>query len=498
MKKITKLLLGVVIAFVMTLNAHAVTISTNSTAGTIDTGSRYVTNTSTLTVSGVQSADTFKAYKILNTFYNSTTNTFTYEFTSTFQTFLTSTNGQTNDYSSLTLAQYQALTSGNTTSGSTTTNSTLDTLVSLYTTYIKANNVSGNDMTVSSTNATASLEAGAWLVLPTSTTKVYAVMVGNVEFKANSNGTDWDITSPSITAKASSAAISKVLKNTSTIEGSYSIRDEYNYLITASIPTYPTNATNKTLTITETLENGITFGSIADVIVKDGATTLTTNTNGTVVDTNEHTVATIVKNGQEVTITLNADYISTNTVTIEYPATLNNSAVLGSTGNKTTTTLTYATQPYSTGNGTTTTTEGVVNTVTTYGIRLFKKNSSNTGLQGAEYIVYSDSGLTTSVGTITTGNDGYGTIDGLASGTYYLKENKAPTGYRINNDILTVTINTSNNYTETNQEDTQMGLLPTTGGIGTYIFIVMGAIIVIGALVFLYKYLNKNKNKDGK
>ena len=43
-----------------------------------------------------------------------------------------------------------------------------------------------------------------------------------------------------------------------------------------------------------------------------------------------------------------------------------------------------------------------------------------------------------------------------------------------------------------------MGLLPSTGGIGTYIFIVIGAIIVIGALVFLYKYLNKSKNKDGK
>ena len=496
MKKITKLLLlGVMLCFVMILNVNAVSITTNTTSGTVDTNSKYVTNTSTLTVSGVQSSDTFKAYKILDTFYNSTNNTITYEFTSTFKSFLTSTNGQTNDYSSLTVAGYQALTSGDTTNGSTTTNSTLDTLVSLYATYIKTNSVTGSNMTVSGTNATASLEAGAWLVLPTTTTKVYAVMVGNVELKSNTGGTGWDITSPTIVAKVSSASVTKVLKGTSATEGTYNINEDYNYVITASVPTFPTNATNKTLTVKETLDNGITFGAISNVVIKDGGTTLTTNADGTVKDEGNHTVATITQNGQEVTITFNADYITTNTITIEYPAKLNSSATLGAPGNDTTTTLTYATEPYSTA---TTTTNGVVNTVRTYGIRLFKKDSSNNGLQGAVYTVYSDSGLNTSVGTITTDGTGYGTIDGLKSGTYYLKETTAPFGYRINNDILTVTINTSNDYTETNQEDSKMGLLPSTGGVGTYIFIVIGAIAVVGSLVFLYKYLNKNKNKNGK
>ena len=479
MKKITKLLLGIVMLFVMTLNVQAGPV-----------GKSPVTTTSTLTVSGVQSTDTFKAYQILITYYNETSNTYTYSFNSDFQDFLDSTT----NYKNLTVAQYQALTSGNTSNGSTTTNSTLDTLVSQYASYIKTNNIEGTNMTVSGTNATATLEAGAWLVLPTTTTKVYAVMVGNIEFKANANGIDWDITSPTIVAKVSNASVSKVLKGTTATEGTYNINEDYSYVITASVPTYPTNATNKALTIKETLDTGITFGSISDVVVKDGSTTLITNADGTVEDERSKylaTVATIVKNGQELTITFNADYITTNTVSIEYPAKLNNNATLGSTGNKTTTVLTYANNPYGTG---TTNTENVVNTVRTYGIRLFKKDSSNNGLSGAVYEVYSNPELTTTVGTITTSSDGYGTIEGLKSGTYYLNEKTSPTGYKINNDILTVTINTSNDYTETEQEDEKMGLLPTTGGVGTYIFIVIGAVIVVGALAFLYKYLNKNKN----
>ena len=487
MKKITKALLSVIVLFIVMLNVHAVTITTNTTAGTVDTNSKYVTNTSTLTVSGVQSTDTFKAYKILDVFYNSSNNTFTYEFTNTFKTFLATTN----DYKTLTVAQYQSLTSGNITNGSTTTNSTLDTLVSLYATYIKTNSVSGSNMTVSSTNATATLEAGAWLVLPATTTKVYSVMVGNVEFKANTNGTDWDITSPTIVAKVSNASISKVLKSNNATEGSYDVGENYNYVITATVPTFPTNATNKTLTITETLDNGVSLGNIANVVIKDGATTLTTNADGTVKDGENHTVATITKTGQEVTINFNADYITNNTVTVEYPASLNNSAVLGTPGNKTTTVLTYANEPYGTA---TTTTTGVVNTVRTYGIKLLKHNSDNETLEGAIYNVYSDSSLTTLVGTITTGNDGYGTIDGLSSRTYYLSEKTAPTGYKISTDIITVNIDTTKTYTDAEATDTKMGLLPSTGGVGTYIFIVIGAIVVIGALVFLYKYLNKNKN----
>ena len=487
MKKITKLFLGVFMLFVMITNVSAVTINVNSTAGTVDTNSRHVTNTSTFTVSGVQSTDTFKAYKVLDAFYNGSTNTFTYEFTSDFASFL----ADSTTYRTLTVSQYQSLTSGDVTNGSVSSNSTLDTLVSQYASYIKDEAVSGQNMTVSGTNATGTLEAGAWLVLPATTTKVYAVMVGNIEFRPNSNGTDWDITSPTIVAKVSSSNVTKVITSTNSAEATFNRGDEYTYTITATVPTYPTNATNKTLSIKETLSNGVSLKSISSIVVTDGGNALTTRADGTVVDGDGHTVATITKTGNDINIVLDADYVDSNTIGIVYTASLNNDSVLGTAGNITTTTMTYANDPY--GNGTTTST-GVVNTVRTYGIDLFKHDGSNNGLQGAVYTIYSDSGLNNSVGTITTGSNGHGTYDGLASGTYYLMETTAPTGYKINSNIITVTINTSNNYTETSQADSVLGFLPSTGGVGTYIFILIGAVLVVGALVFMYKYLNKNKN----
>lgn len=198
-------------------------------------------------------------------------------------------------------------------------------------------------------------------------------------------------------------------------------------------------------------------------------------------------------NGKVLSINFNADYLTSNNISVEYKAKLNNNAVIGPTGNKTTTTLTYATEPYGTG---TTTTDEIINTVYTYSIKLFKHDGSNNGLQNANYTVYSDSSLETEVGTITTGSDGYGTVKGLKDGTYYLKEKKAPTGYKINNDIITVQINNTKDYTEVTTSDSKMGLLPSTGGTGTYIFVIVGALIIILAFIFLYKNNKKDKNDN--
>ena len=483
MKRIIKYLLCLILIFALISNVNAVTITTNTTAGTVDTNSKLVTNTGTITINDVVSTDTFAAYKIMDTFYNSTNNTLTYEFTNVFKTFLE--NDTT--YRTLTVDQYQALTSGNTTNGSTTTTSTLDTLVSKFASYIKANNTTGSNMTISGTTATASLPAGSYLVLPTTTKKVYAVMVGNIYFTGS--GTDWTLNNSIINAKVSDAGITKVIKETTSTEGTFNKGQEYTYQINATIPTYPTNATNKTLTITDTLDSGIDFKGISTVVIKDGETTLSTKADGTVVDNDNHTVATITKNGQDITINFNSNYLTSNNVTIEYKAELNENATLGTTGNNTSTKISYANNPYSTG---TTDSTPVTTTIRTYGIDLFKHNSGGTGLEGAVYTVYSNSTLTDEVGTITTGTNGHGTILGLADGTYYLKEKTSPTGYKINNNTITVSIDTTTNYTTADAVDEQMGLLPVTGGIGTYIFIIIGAVIAIIAILLVIKDKKKN------
>ncbi|MGN0185473.1 MAG: SpaH/EbpB family LPXTG-anchored major pilin, partial [Aristaeellaceae bacterium] len=95
---------------------------------------------------------------------------------------------------------------------------------------------------------------------------------------------------------------------------------------------------------------------------------------------------------------------------------------------------------------------------------------------------------------LTTDENGKIEIDGLDADTYYLREVKAPDGYNKLADDVEVKITGAKmgedgklTYTTVeakinNQSGTE---LPSTGGIGTTIFYVIGAALVIGAIVVL-------------
>ena len=74
-------------------------------------------------------------------------------------------------------------------------------------------------------------------------------------------------------------------------------------------------------------------------------------------------------------------------------------------------------------------------------------------------------------------------VEGLDVGSYHFEETKAPEGYSINTDgkTLALTVNgdvaTANLYNEGQLNDTKLNALPSTGGIGTTIFYVVGAIL---------------------
>lgn len=105
--------------------------------------------------------------------------------------------------------------------------------------------------------------------------------------------------------------------------------------------------------------------------------------------------------------------------------------------------------------------------------------------------------------TITTGETGELVINGLADGTYYLTETKAPKGYNLLREPVKVTVNhraENGKLTETSfvadqtQTDTSGVVkvennagaeLPSTGGIGTTVFYVLGSAMALGAVILL-------------
>ena len=95
---------------------------------------------------------------------------------------------------------------------------------------------------------------------------------------------------------------------------------------------------------------------------------------------------------------------------------------------------------------------------------------------------------------VTTDSNGVtADLKGLAAGTYTLVEFKAPSGYNVAEDTeIELTAITEDNAGDENPviqdvtvEDFQGSVLPSTGGIGTTIFYIIGAILVIGAGVVL-------------
>ena len=113
-------------------------------------------------------------------------------------------------------------------------------------------------------------------------------------------------------------------------------------------------------------------------------------------------------------------------------------------------------------------------------------------------------GDTTTVTAITTDSTGRFTLQGLDADTYYLVETAAPAGYNMLKDPIQVVIDSNTDSAQTTQNNGSITLrqngdevdeidvqnntgseLPSTGGIGTYIFYIAGAILVLGAAIVL-------------
>lgn len=203
---------------------------------------------------------------------------------------------------------------------------------------------------------------------------------------------------------------------------------------------------------------------------------------------------------------------------VMYSATLTEKAVIGGTGNTNETYLKYGVSSESNHSTTTTYTFGIPvlkytgdvnNPLAGAKFKLYTNptcNDDNTALKfklnGAKYRYDSTNGdyVLTSLE-----NTGHIDIEGLEAGTYYLKEIEAPKGYNLLANAVEIQITQDGKVkvkkdanfeevTEVGVENKSGTVLPSTGGAGTTMIYLIGAVLVLGSgVVLATKRRVKNK-----
>ena len=75
-------------------------------------------------------------------------------------------------------------------------------------------------------------------------------------------------------------------------------------------------------------------------------------------------------------------------------------------------------------------------------------------------------------------------VTGLDEGNYEFKETKAPTGYKVNSENKAFTMNADEKEVTVDAGkfvNTKLSSLPSTGGMGTYLFTIIGVVVMAGA-----------------
>lgn len=211
-----------------------------------------------------------------------------------------------------------------------------------------------------------------------------------------------------------------------------------------------------------------------------------------------------------------------STIDVFYNATLNKDAVIANTGNPNESLISYGQRSHFS------TKDETVTYTWKFGIfKYTNRGGADTPLADAEFSIYATQACTpgtemtlykaskpaigghdnvdyyslvpetegaTPIKTIVTGSTGLFAIKGLNVGSYYVKETKAPDGYNLLNEPRIVNISAtgevSNNSTPVSGGVIRIlnnagNLLPSTGGIGTTIFYVVGSVLLLGAVVLL-------------
>lgn len=325
------------------------------------------------------------------------------------------------------------------------------------------------------------------------------------------------------------------------------VGDTVKFQLTSKVPD-TTGYESYTFLITDTLSSGLTLkeeSAEATTFAVTIGTQSVSLTKAASADNMSGNVYYITKNDNETTTVkislamLDANsaalYKEGDTIKVTYSATLNKKALMTDEENNTAT-LTYSNNPYENTSATTTETKVYVYDFSIDVYKYAAGDNEKAYLSGATFVLYrvengtnlyykytSDSetapAAVTWVGDINeatskiTTSEGNIKFEGLDSGTYYLLETEAPTGYNLLTAPVKVDITVtydvdgqieSVTYTIDNESDpvkldgtnitfskevevanTAGSLLPSTGGMGTTVLYIVGAILVIGAGVLL-------------
>lgn len=314
--------------------------------------------------------------------------------------------------------------------------------------------------------------------------------------------------------KNSEVPITKTADDTSVAIG-----QTVNYTVNTTIPKYGTEYFYEKdgkqvvpkFEVYDTLSEGLTLNQDS-ITVKVGDTTIDSNNYITDFNTAPKTFL----------LSFKSDYLkkmkTSQAITITYSATVNKNAVYK---NGNTAGVEYSNKP---GENKVGDPVEIEEDVYTYGIDLTKtgdKDDDKAGLNGAEFTLSSVNGelltvlineaevkvnkkTTNSVATVEYNNaNGKLVFKGLAEGTYKLTETKAPAGYTLLKNPITIVIRANEDGTISSatvngeETETKEGVvpvnienhsgftLPGTGGMGTYIFTIGGLVVMAGAVLLL-------------
>lgn len=475
-RKLASLLLALVMVFALATTAFATGTVTTPTTGTI-------------TVDNPQNGTTYTAYKIFDVVYD-TKGHYSYTIDSTSEWFNTVDTYSKQTNSGLTLAQV-----GVTTYVVTTGNgfSAPDFAVALK------GNVTG--------------KTGEALTGDANAVSVSNLALGYY-FVSSGTGALCNLTTTNPTVTIHDKNDMPFEKTDNKV--SADVGETVNYTITGKVPD-TTGFETYTYEIADTMSEGLTFNRNS-LAVKVGSADVTA-------DTDKCTIiydATTTPNTFKLSINVKNFNIGDDIV-VTYDATINEKAVGKISYNEAT--LTYSNDP--TDSAKTTTTPAQKQEVYTSKIVIDKYETGKPGtkLPGAEFVLFRNDDVqyaavqndiqyyrwdeaTKTVSwvddiadatKVTTDAHGAASFDGLANGDYRLVETKAPAGYNQMTTGQKVEVKggtTVADLSVTANVENQAGtLLPSTGGVGTTVFYVLGAVLVLGAVVLLVTKKRMSRNE---